>query len=143
MTLAHVFLSQAKSGLVGNVLLLRDFDRRKREIESMEVRMTSLKEAQVITLLKFGYNYLIHLSAGAVDQGGQAAFGAVEQADWLDAEAVATRINAVYVCALAQVLCGCRVGGLAAEFTVKKNTMALWRENRGGKIRREQPSRRG
>jgi hypothetical protein len=28
------------------VLLLRDFDRRKREIESMEVRMTSLKEAQ-------------------------------------------------------------------------------------------------
>jgi hypothetical protein len=32
---------------VGNVLLLRDFDRRKREIESMEVRMTSLKEAQV------------------------------------------------------------------------------------------------
>ena len=37
---------QAKSGLVGNVLLLRDFDRRKREIESMEVRMTSLKEAQ-------------------------------------------------------------------------------------------------
>ena len=38
--------SQAKSGLVGNVLLLRDFDRRKREIESMEVRMTSLKEVQ-------------------------------------------------------------------------------------------------
>jgi hypothetical protein len=31
---------------VGNVLLLRDFDRRKREIESMEVRMASLKEAQ-------------------------------------------------------------------------------------------------
>ena len=28
------------------MLLLRDFDRRKREIESMEVRMTSLKEAQ-------------------------------------------------------------------------------------------------
>jgi hypothetical protein len=40
-------LFQAKSGLVGNVLLLRDFDRRKREIESMELRMTSLKEAQV------------------------------------------------------------------------------------------------
>lgn len=38
---------KAKSGLVGNVLLLRDFDRRKREIESMEVRMASLKEAQV------------------------------------------------------------------------------------------------
>ena len=38
--------SQAKSGLVGNVLLLRDFDRRKREIESMEVRMVSLKDAQ-------------------------------------------------------------------------------------------------
>jgi chromosome segregation ATPase len=40
-------LFQAKSGLVGNILLLRDFDRRKREIESMEVRMTSLKEAQL------------------------------------------------------------------------------------------------
>jgi hypothetical protein len=40
-------LFQAKSGLVGNILLLRDFNRRKREIESMEVRMTSLKEAQL------------------------------------------------------------------------------------------------
>ena len=47
--------------------------------------------------------------ASAADQGGQAAFGTVGKADWLDAEAVATRINVVYVCALAKVLCARRV----------------------------------
>ena len=105
----------------------------------MEVRMTSLKEAQVITTLKFGYNSLIHLSAGAVDQGGQAAFGAVGKADWLDAEAVATRINVVYVCALAKVLMRAAGGGLAAEFTVKKTQWHCGGKIAAGKLGGDSP----